>query len=192
MELEVVSEIVELDKFIKFNSKESEHFISFDEVLGVLERDDLFRKKLIETFNAIPFDTYNIEFPPIKIENINRSFEFVAVNSPALIKQKPDSSDFAEHFNKDDLTAIFENLGGDAILISPSQEMDADFGHLRSFLQNARHEKVTDFLIAIAEITESNLKNEPSWLNTSGLGVQWLHFRIDDRPKYYQYAPYRS
>lgn len=32
----------------------------------------------------------------------------------------------------------------------------------------------------------------PVWISTSGLGVPWLHVRIDDRPKYYQHAPYRT
>ncbi len=32
----------------------------------------------------------------------------------------------------------------------------------------------------------------PRWLNTSGLGVPWLHVRIDSRPKYITYRPYRD
>jgi len=30
------------------------------------------------------------------------------------------------------------------------------------------------------------------WLSTSGLGIAWLHVRLDERPKYYTHAPYRS
>ena len=30
------------------------------------------------------------------------------------------------------------------------------------------------------------------WVNTEGSGVYWLHVRIDSRPKYYHFAPYRS
>jgi hypothetical protein len=29
------------------------------------------------------------------------------------------------------------------------------------------------------------------WLSTAGAGVSWLHVRLDDRPKYYQFEPYR-
>lgn len=193
MEFEIISEVVELDKFIKFNIKESGHYLSFDEVLGLLENDESFRTKFVDTLNSVPFKAYNIEFPPIKIENINRSFEFVIVNAPALLSQETNSADFKEHFNSDELTAVFENLNGDAILISPTPEGDKDFGHLNNFLKNASAQKIADFLVALAEITESNLKNEePVWLNTSGLGVAWLHFRIDDAPKYFQYEPYKS
>jgi hypothetical protein len=30
------------------------------------------------------------------------------------------------------------------------------------------------------------------WVSTSGLGVSWLHLRIDSAPKYYNYVPYKS
>jgi hypothetical protein len=33
---------------------------------------------------------------------------------------------------------------------------------------------------------------KPVWLSTAGAGVSWLHVRLDDRPKYYGYAPYRQ
>ena len=36
------------------------------------------------------------------------------------------------------------------------------------------------------------LSNEPVWLSTSGLGVYWLHIRLDARPKYYTHEPYRT
>jgi len=29
------------------------------------------------------------------------------------------------------------------------------------------------------------------WLSTAGMGVSWLHVRLDDRPKYYGHRPYR-
>ena len=33
--------------------------------------------------------------------------------------------------------------------------------------------------------------NEPIWFSTSGSGVAWLHFRLDSRPKYYTYKPFK-
>jgi hypothetical protein len=32
----------------------------------------------------------------------------------------------------------------------------------------------------------------PTWLCTVGGGVAWLHVRLDSRPKYYSYGPYRN
>jgi hypothetical protein len=33
---------------------------------------------------------------------------------------------------------------------------------------------------------------KPVWLSTAGAGVSWLHVRLDDQPKYYGFALYRS
>jgi hypothetical protein len=30
------------------------------------------------------------------------------------------------------------------------------------------------------------------WISTSGLGVPWVHVRLDRYPKYYQYGPYAA
>ena len=30
------------------------------------------------------------------------------------------------------------------------------------------------------------------WMSTSGLGVYWLHVRLDSRPKYYQFAEFAN
>jgi hypothetical protein len=35
-------------------------------------------------------------------------------------------------------------------------------------------------------------EDAPLWISTSGLGVYWLHVRLDARPKYYTYAPFRQ
>ena len=39
---------------------------------------------------------------------------------------------------------------------------------------------------------QRRLSAKPVWLSTAGAGVSWLHVRLDDRPKYYGYAPYRE
>jgi hypothetical protein len=39
------------------------------------------------------------------------------------------------------------------------------------------------------------LKERPTekiWMSTCGTGVYWLHLRLDSKPKYYTYAPYRE
>lgn len=37
-----------------------------------------------------------------------------------------------------------------------------------------------------------NANGSPRWLSTSGLGVSYLHVRIDSRPKYYSFDEYRN
>ena len=192
MEYEIISQVIDEDKFIKYHIKESEDYLSFDEVLGLFENDQDFRNQFLRILEGIPFQNFNIECPSIKIDDINKSFEFVAVNSDRLEGLKPNSNAFEEHFIEDELTAIFENLGGDAILLSPKPDNGKAFTHLRLFLINASEAAKHDLLIALGEITTANLRNEPIWINTSGFGVPWLHIRIDDKPKYYRFNNYKK
>jgi hypothetical protein len=42
------------------------------------------------------------------------------------------------------------------------------------------------------EIGRHRLSHEISGLSTAGGGVDWLHMRLDDRPKYYRHLPWRD
>jgi len=45
---------------------------------------------------------------------------------------------------------------------------------------------------AVVETAETWLgRGDRLWISTAGLGVTWLHVRIDSSPKYYTHAPYR-
>jgi hypothetical protein len=44
----------------------------------------------------------------------------------------------------------------------------------------------------VGDAVARRLSSAPLWLSTSGLGVAWLHVRLDERPKYYTHAPYRT
>jgi len=39
---------------------------------------------------------------------------------------------------------------------------------------------------------QKQISDRPTWLSTAGLGVYWLHLRLDSRPKYYRYQPYKA
>jgi hypothetical protein len=45
---------------------------------------------------------------------------------------------------------------------------------------------------AVGEAMQRRISQKPVWLSTAGMGVAWLHVRLDDRPKYYGYMPYRN
>ncbi|MBI1182799.1 hypothetical protein GC194_00910 [bacterium] len=173
--------------------KEEGYALSFDEVLGLLENDETFRSSLIDFLKNLPFEAFNIEMPPINVEKVNRPFEFVIINTQALLRMERDTETFKSYFAGEPYTAVFENRGGDALLISPVPQSPSDnFVHLAPFLREAHAPQLHDFLVALSEITSANLGNENLWINTSGLGVGWLHLRLDDSPKYYQYKPYKQ
>jgi hypothetical protein len=89
------------------------------------------------------------------------------------------------------MALAFPNLSGDAMLIVPNRDGEKDFSHLAAFMQNAGEEQLMAFWQLAAQTYLQQLSNERRWLSTAGLGVAWLHLRIDSRPKYYKYGAYR-
>jgi len=99
------------------------------------------------------------------------------------------------------VVCAFPNLGKDATLISPLPQSginDATYSHLTSFLRTAPPEQITQFwkLCAKTYIDELKHKHERineyvgTWFSTNGMGVAWLHLRLDSFPKYYSYEPF--
>ena len=133
-------------------------------------------------------------------------FSFVLINSPALHefgKRGVDQQSFAGHFKTrgDPYGVAFDNLGKDARLIAPrpppaniSPDLRS-YSHLAKFVREAPEKQVDRVFGKLAheylrKLRRSFGNNEPVWLSTSGLGVAWLHFRLDSSPKYYQYKPF--
>jgi len=87
----------------------------------------------------------------------------------------------------------FANLGHDAILIVPCPEnSSSDYGHFAAFLRHSGESQQHALWKLVGTAMQRRLSREPVWLSTAGGGVPWLHVRLDDRPKYYGYAPYRD
>jgi hypothetical protein len=84
------------------------------------------------------------------------------------------------------------NLGGDATLIVPREQADvACYPHLAAFVRGAPLTQQHDLLQKTGAALAQRLRDTPIWVSTSGLGVSWLHVRLDSRPKYYTYTPYK-
>lgn len=87
----------------------------------------------------------------------------------------------------------FPNLRGDALLVVPSPRTGNDaYGHLAAFLRHAPHQQLDEFWPVVSTAVKSRLGDHPLWLSTAGGGVAWLHVRLDSRPKYYGYSPYKT
>ena len=88
--------------------------------------------------------------------------------------------------------AAFPKLGRDAILVVPCPVADrAAYGHLGSFVRLAPEDQRDALWRAVGEQMVRRVGAEAVWLNTAGAGVPWLHVRLDNRPKYYDFAAYR-
>jgi hypothetical protein len=110
-----------------------------------------------------------------------------------LSKVQASKKAFSKYFNEHKHGIVcFENLGKDALLIVPSPIVEnLDFPHLSTFVRNATNSQLHAFWQIIGEQIEERLSDKKNWVSTSGLGIFWLHIRLDDRPKYYQYRPYK-
>lgn len=119
-------------------------------------------------------------------------FEFVLLNAPSLAAVSADSGAFREHFLAQHVT-VFPNLGKDATLVVPCPgSKTVSFTHLLAFLSSAPEIQLQAFWQAVGSTFTKRMSGKMQWLSTSGLGVYWLHVRIEDRPKYYNFQEYKD
>ncbi|NET03501.1 MAG: hypothetical protein F6K16_01925 [Symploca sp. SIO2B6] len=173
--------------------------LQWGEVIKLWQQDNEFRELFTTVLAKIPYPAFFWETPPITQNTLEQKFEFVAINSPTLANVPPEPDAFAEHIGHSlntDLVKAFPNLGGDALLIAPCQNsLQANYVHLAKFVRCAPKQQIDKFWKTIGYTLEQILQARdphPLWVSTCGLGVYWLHVRIDSFPKYYQHTPYRE
>jgi hypothetical protein len=169
--------------------------VPYAEVLELWQGDDSFRALFTTLLADAPYRAYLWETPPITRSTVTRGFEFVLVESPTLAGMTPDPEAFAGPFEAAGTgadVAAFANLGGDALLVAPCpQTPDDTYPHLAAFVRTAPMAQRQAFWRAVGAAVSDRLSDCPLWLSTNGLGVAWLHVRLDSRPKYYVFEAYR-
>jgi hypothetical protein len=55
----------------------------------------------------------------------------------------------------------------------------------------ATDQRISAVWQAVGDALLARVAADPVWLSTAGLGVSWLHVRLDSRPKYYRHVPYK-
>ena len=166
---------------------------TFEEVLDAWHNDRDFRSAFSTHLARVDMEAYRWETPPATKTTLCRPFEFVLLNSRGLARTG-DPQDFANHFAgaPKDGVVQFHNLGRDAILVVPCPAASDDaYGHLAAFVRHAPPEQQQALWRAVATAMFHRVSETPVWLSTAGAGVPWLHIRLDDKPKYYGYDPYK-
>lgn len=155
-------------------------------------------------FKDSSYQGFFFETPPVtKLSAATRPFEFVLVDAPDLVTfagGAPDTRAFANQFVKSPegaLTCAFPSLGKDALLIAPlplTQEglSMKSYTHLAAFVRNAPIHQVRDLWSTMTSNLLERLDDKLLWLSTSGMGIKWLHLRLDSRPKYYTFKEYTA
>jgi uncharacterized protein DUF6940 len=191
----VESKPLENGRVAHFNIQRNGSPAKFSAVLSAWQHDPAFRSWFIQLLAASPFRAFRWETPPITASSADRPFEFVLLDAPYLAVE-PDPNAFRKHFGNrpsTDAVVSFPNLGGDAVLVVPCPSGPTSaYGHLAAFLREAPEAQKHALWSLVGAETEQALGGSPLWLSTAGAGVAWLHVRLDERPKYYGFAPYRD
>ena len=181
-------------KVIKFSIEKDASPVSYADVIHLWQRDADFRAFFGDLLKKSPFAAFRWETPPVTTLTADQPFEFVLLDSPDIARD-PDPEAFDAYFasRRPGGVVEFSNLGGDAVLVVPCPDYSASgFGHLAAYLRNSRERQQHLLWQSVGAAMQRRMSTEPVWLSTAGGGVAWLHVRLDDRPKYYAYAPYRS
>lgn len=170
--------------------------LSWADVVDRWRNDQLFRSFYISLLVECPYPAYFWEMPPVTDLTFNREFEFVLVDSPRLTSIHSQQQAFANQFASAESRASvieFSNLGGDATLVVPRPgEPLSAYSQIATFSRHAPDDQQHQLWAMVGAALERRLGKQPVWASTSGLGVYWLHIRLDSTPKYYTYAPYRN
>ena len=196
------------------NTKDTSVSISLEEGMTILSQDASESIQMARDISALisnsSFDGVFFEMPGVDSATVSTTpFEFVLVNAPSLAQfaeSHPDRYAFEEHLDKCEerqTCCAFNNLGGDARLIAPrmmvdhGQEDSRVYSHLASFVRGADEGQIVDmWQLSASEYLRTvrgrgPTKGARTWFSTSGMGVAWLHVRLDSFPKYYQYGPFK-
>ena len=169
--------------------------LTFGHWLDALASDERAAEEYSGILAAAPWRAFFWEHPPLTSDRVDAPLEFVMLDAPRLAGLRADPAPFAAPFAASDGEAVvrFTNLGGDAELVAPRPDPDEPaYPHLAAFVREAPRQTVRAFWRSVAGAIRSRLGTQPLWVSTSGLGVAWLHVRLDSVPKYYQFTPYRT
>ncbi|MDB6028636.1 MAG: hypothetical protein JWM68_4859 [Verrucomicrobiales bacterium] len=169
--------------------------LSFREVIELWCVSAEFRNYFTSLLVQSPFDAFFWETPSVTDQTVDRPFKFVLVDAPSLSRVRPDPAPFKGHFASrgSEEVLTFSNLGGDAILVVPAPiATESCYTHLAQFLRKAPGSQVDSFWRSVGVAMRERISAVPTWLSTAGLGVSWLHLRLDSRPKYYRHEPYKA
>jgi len=140
---------------------------------------------------AAPFAAFRWETPPLTAATLHEPFACLLHDSPEL-DVTADPTDFQTYFQPGMDVVTFDNLGADALLVVPCPtSSSANYSHIGAFHRTAPASQQHALWILVARSVRARPGLQPLWLSTAGGGVDWLHVRLDRRPKYYRHLPWR-
>ena len=187
-------ELIDFQRVHKISIFRNDKQVTYSKVIELWQQDSSFREFFISVLADAPMTAYFWETPPVTKSTVDREFEFVLIDSPTLANIDPDPWDFQRHFESATKEVItFPNLGNDALLVVPCPMAEIPvYTHLAAFVREAHYTQQHLLWQTVGRSLQQRLNQQPIWVSTSGLGVHWLHVRLDSRPKYYCFKPYKD
>jgi hypothetical protein len=182
---------------IKYHILENDRKLLYAEVIQKWKHDVEFRSFYTHVLATAEFKAFFWEHPPITKATFEQTYEFILYDSPLLTKVRTDRHSFEKYFSQPtqyEGIVSFMNLGKNALLVvpCPMREVVETYTHLAVFIREAPEAQKHHLWQMVAESVENQLNDRPTWLSTAGLGVYWLHIRLDTIPKYYHFKPYKE
>jgi hypothetical protein len=181
-----------IDGGLRFAVERDSQPATIKDVIDAWHTDASFREWFNSLLAGVPFTAFRWETPAVTSSTATRPFEFVVLDAPGLARRL-DPYAFEQHFAGAKAGVVaFPNLGGDAILVVPCPLAEPSaYGHLAAFVRLAPNEQRHALWQLVGETMARRIGAQPVWLSTAGAGVSWLHVRLDNRPKYYGFSPYK-
>ncbi|MEO1053486.1 MAG: hypothetical protein AAFX87_22820 [Bacteroidota bacterium] len=185
--------IAQDDTAARIKIKGEAGLLSFRDVFELWQTPS-FSQFFTTTLINIGFEEVFWEHPAVNQTTWHNPYEFMLLRSGRFGRRKPDLNAFADYIDRPENVVAFHNLRKDAKLIVPTKKADPKtYKQLGSFIKQAPQEQVTNLFDTVGKNMIMEVEEGKTvWLNTAGLGVIWLHVRLDSRPKYYKIQTYKK
>lgn len=183
-------------------NQETTRGASIHEWIQAMLHSDQALQAFIDVLRQNPYPAFFFETKSVTLANVhNQTFEFVLVNAPrldAFASTHPNPGKFATPFAACTTTpaCVFTSLHKGSTLISPQPPADpttlTHYAHLAAFCRLADPTIVAATWRMALQAYLAHMDERAWYFSTSGLGVAWLHFRVEDTPRYYSYPPFKE
>ncbi|MEX0273985.1 MAG: hypothetical protein AB3N16_06380 [Flavobacteriaceae bacterium] len=177
---------------VRYTISDGSNFLTFSDWLDLISTSNAFIEFYTDILVSSAFEAFFWEVRPVNDASLHQKFQFVLVNGKSLAQIQADPSSFKQQFREGESVVSFPNLGGDALLLVPTPiDETTDYAHMAKFVRNAPIHQIRTFWKTVGKRYRASIGTKYTWLSTAGMGVSWLHVRIDEGPKYYRHSDYR-
>jgi len=186
-------------KVYKHNGEE----LSWSEVLYLWQHDDEFCDLFTDTLCESEYDDFFWETLPVSAHTAaEHSFQFIVIDAKGVLASHPGNPrlfhQHTMHIQGSDQVVTFHNQSQRADMVAPCQSgPESHYGHLAAFLRSAPIAQIREFWRVLGQRVENLLgeggrsPKSPVWVSSHGIGVPWVHIRLDSSPRFYHYTPWK-